>query len=158
MNSTLEFEFPEPAPSEENVPAYIIRKRAKNREYWAANKERLRPIQRKNQRRRYIETRGNLDIRAYALAHGSITRAKKLKLLCACCSIDQFIAVYREAVNQRAEVDHIIAYCNGGKHCSKNLQILSVEDHKEKTRRDLEEMVPHRLVKKRKPVIRDLFS
>jgi 5-methylcytosine-specific restriction endonuclease McrA len=38
------------------------------------------------------------------------------------------------------EVDHVIALALGGTHCVKNLQILSVEEHKEKTRRDRAEI------------------
>ena len=159
MNSNMELELPEPQRDEGNVPAYIIRKRAKNREYWAANKERMRPIQNRNQKRRRAERWGtDIDYRAYLLAQSSVTRAKSLKSLCACCSFEQFVAIYRAAVINNAEVDHIIAYCNGGKHCCKNLQILSIEGHKEKTRKDFAILVPRRLAKNRRPVMKDLFS
>jgi 5-methylcytosine-specific restriction endonuclease McrA len=58
---------------------------------------------------------------------------------CNCCSTKQIRIVYEAAELIGGEVDHILAFSLGGKHCVKNLQILDVEQHKEKTKRDLAE-------------------
>jgi len=56
---------------------------------------------------------------------------------CTCCTAEQFRAVYWAAELVGGEVDHVRALALGGIHCVKNLQILSVEAHKEKTKSDL---------------------
>jgi hypothetical protein len=61
-------------------------------------------------------------------------RAIRLGIICTCCTFKQIQAIYiRSARKGNCEVDHIIPMIAGGKHCRKNLQILTVEQHKKKT-------------------------
>jgi 5-methylcytosine-specific restriction endonuclease McrA len=128
----------------EQIPEYIIRKRARDREYWAKNKERMIGVARRSARIRVAADPG----RYYA--HSSIARAKKNNALCDCCTIDQFIEIYRAAASLKWQVDHIKPYCRGGIHCCSNLQIISPEKHKIKTRNDLRRKT-HRLPRRNKP-------
>ena len=61
-------------------------------------------------------------------------RAKKVGQLCTCCKPGDFRAIYRKAQLQGGVVDHIVPYRQGGLHCAKNLQVMSPEAHREKTR------------------------
>ena len=55
---------------------------------------------------------------------------------CRCCSAKDIRIVYAAAALVGYEVDHIVALANGGKHCCKNLQLLTLAAHKEKTKQD----------------------
>lgn len=55
---------------------------------------------------------------------------------CTCCTYAQLNSFYIIAVWCGAEVDHKIPLAMGGKHCCSNLQILTVVNHKKKTRID----------------------
>lgn len=85
--------------------------REANREWWQSNPEKVKSY---NGRR----------------------RARRLGQLCNCCTAADFEAVYSQARPWRDEVDHVVPLAAGGKHCTKNLQVLTVEQHKEKTRSD----------------------
>ena len=63
-------------------------------------------------------------------------RARRLGQLCSCCTAADFEALYSLAEPWIHEVDHIVPLAAGGKHCTKNLQVLTVEQHKIKTRTD----------------------
>jgi 5-methylcytosine-specific restriction endonuclease McrA len=63
--------------------------------------------------------------------------ARKKGLLCACCASIDFKMIYAAAKILHAEVDHRIPLALGGLHCLTNLQILTIDEHKTKTRRDL---------------------
>jgi 5-methylcytosine-specific restriction endonuclease McrA len=62
-------------------------------------------------------------------------RARKLAQICHCCTTTQLLDVYRQAGGM--EVDHIVPLALGGLHCRANMQILTKEEHKAKTRLDL---------------------
>jgi hypothetical protein len=64
-------------------------------------------------------------------------RALKRGQRCECCSAAALRAIYKAAALLRAEVDHRKPLAIGGKHCCKNLQILSPAAHRAKTARDL---------------------
>lgn len=55
---------------------------------------------------------------------------------CSCCSKEAIAEIYVKAKANGGQVDHIIPVSLGGAHCLKNLQILTVAEHKEKTARD----------------------
>jgi 5-methylcytosine-specific restriction endonuclease McrA len=63
-------------------------------------------------------------------------RAARRSAKCECCAPADFRPVYDMAFLLAWEVDHIKPLALGGEHCVKNLQVLSVEAHKEKTRAD----------------------
>jgi 5-methylcytosine-specific restriction endonuclease McrA len=67
----------------------------------------------------------------YIHAHaGRTAQAKKLGLLCGCCSRADFIPIYRECRTRGGcEVDHKKPLHLGGLHCVHNLQILTKEEH-----------------------------
>lgn len=69
-------------------------------------------------------------------AYNSQHRARKYDQRCKCCTPADFEAVYARAVPFVHEVDHIVPLALGGLHCAKNLQVLTVEDHRLKTARD----------------------
>jgi hypothetical protein len=61
-------------------------------------------------------------------------RAAKRVQICLCCTTAQLLDVYRRP--RGTEVDHIVPLALGGLHCRQNLQILTKEEHKAKTRLD----------------------
>ena len=70
-------------------------------------------------------------------AHRVFNRAKHDGLLCDCCDFQDFFPIYAEATLRGGhEVDHRKPRHQGGLHCLKNLQILTKEAHKEKTKRE----------------------
>ena len=71
------------------------------------------------------------------LANQARRRAFKKSQTCECCANDSFAAIYAQAREQGCEVDHIKPLALGGMHCVRNLQLLTPEDHKAKTRADL---------------------
>jgi hypothetical protein len=64
-------------------------------------------------------------------------RARKLSQTCTCCTNEQLLLAYKQAAEIGGHVDHIIPLALGGLHCLKNLQVLTKEQHKEKTKGDL---------------------
>jgi 5-methylcytosine-specific restriction endonuclease McrA len=61
-------------------------------------------------------------------------RAERIRLQrCECCTTLELRHFYKAAHSWGMQVDHAVALANGGKHCRKNLQVLSVADHKRKT-------------------------
>ena len=71
-------------------------------------------------------------------------RARLLAQRCKCCTDAQLLHFYEVASLVSREVDHKKPLGLGGLHCCANLQILTVEAHREKTVKDL------RLIKSRK--------
>jgi 5-methylcytosine-specific restriction endonuclease McrA len=63
--------------------------------------------------------------------------ARKLMQTCGCCTKPQLEEVYARATLVGGEVDHKIPLSLGGHHCIKNLQALTYEDHREKTKSDV---------------------
>lgn len=63
-------------------------------------------------------------------------RAKEKEAQCSCCKPRHFRKVYAQATFGIHEVDHIVPLALGGAHCVKNLQILTIEDHRKKTAAD----------------------
>jgi 5-methylcytosine-specific restriction endonuclease McrA len=108
-----------------------------------AAKERLQkwrkdnPDKAKEQSRRYYAN--SVARRAHVKLETAYRRAAIANRKCICCTNIMFRTVYAASELVGGEVDHIKAIALGGKHCVKNLQILSVEEHKEKTKRDLAE-------------------
>ena len=89
------------------------------------------------------EWRQSVEGRGYLNASGAVGRARRLS------EHTELSAVEREKIEKLYthaafldtltgmphEVDHIIGYADGGTHCLSNLQILTVEEHRSKTRR-----------------------
>jgi hypothetical protein len=73
-------------------------------------------------------------------ARGKSSRERARGRHCECCTIAQFIEVYRQAALVSGEVDHIRALALGGKHCVHNLQILTLAEHRLKTDADMREI------------------
>jgi 5-methylcytosine-specific restriction endonuclease McrA len=73
-------------------------------------------------------------------AAAKFSRERDRGRTCDCCVPKDFIAIYREAGLIDAEVDHIVALALGGKHCVKNLQVLTLEQHRMKTNADMREV------------------
>lgn len=116
--------------AQQNAYAREHRKEAQDRQQvWrAANPERYRA----QARDLYAKSPAR---RATIKLYNARRRSPGLK--CSCCSADLFRPVYYAAELINGEVDHVLALSLGGIHCVKNLQILSREEHKEKTKRDL---------------------
>jgi hypothetical protein len=55
---------------------------------------------------------------------------------CSCCSWSDIERIYEAAAEIGHEVDHIKQLALGGSHCCGNLQILSPESHRYKTKKD----------------------
>jgi len=81
-----------------------------------------------------------------ALAASYAYRARKRGQQCTCCTPDDFRAIYYAARLTRKEVDHRRALALGGLHCCKNLQLLTVAQHRRKTVSD------NRKIRKLKPL------
>jgi 5-methylcytosine-specific restriction endonuclease McrA len=58
-------------------------------------------------------------------AHCAKRRAAKKAALCGCCSPADFAKLYKRARLLGMHVDHIKPLAKGGKHCIKNLQLLT---------------------------------
>jgi hypothetical protein len=95
----------------------------------------------------YVPKRNRAKERAAALAYQKANpdkaranaaryRARKRAQLCACCKAADFHAVYRAATLLCKEVDHSVPLHLGGLHCCKNLQLLTVGEHRQKTARE----------------------
>jgi HNH endonuclease len=69
---------------------------------------------------------------------GASRRARNLaRTFCKCCSNKARIRIYALAQVQHKEVDHRKPLALGGKHCCKNLQLLTPSAHRKKTARDM---------------------
>jgi 5-methylcytosine-specific restriction endonuclease McrA len=68
--------------------------------------------------------------------HCAHRRAVRLAQTCGCCTNSQLEEFYALATLVGGEVDHRIPLALGGHHCTKNLQALTYEDHREKTKAD----------------------
>jgi 5-methylcytosine-specific restriction endonuclease McrA len=64
-------------------------------------------------------------------------RAVKMQQICRCCTKIQIEELYGAANLVGGEVDHKIPLALGGHHCVKNLQAMTYEDHREKTKSDV---------------------
>lgn len=75
--------------------------------------------------------------RAREFAHAGFAkcRAKQLRQQCGCCT-DAEIFWFYEIAPRSFEVDHVTPFMLGGRHCTRNLQVLSRQEHVEKTKRD----------------------
>jgi 5-methylcytosine-specific restriction endonuclease McrA len=81
---------------------------------------------------------------AYRKANPGKTRAAKAKRraleisrACSCCTTKQISDEFYSFVNHGfTEIDHITPLALGGLHCRKNLQLLTVLEHKAKTKLD----------------------
>lgn len=74
--------------------------------------------------------------RAALRHHAGVRRAREYAQLCECCDFDRFRSIYEAAEWLHCEVDHRVPLAAGGAHCVKNLQILTIEQHKVKTKLD----------------------
>lgn len=97
------------------------------RKYREANPEKCREWAR---RRRANNPRKNAGNQARY-------RAQKLRQTCVCCRPEDFREVYARARKDRLHVDHIVPLVIGGLHCLKNIQLLTPEEHKVKSVRDI---------------------
>jgi 5-methylcytosine-specific restriction endonuclease McrA len=70
-------------------------------------------------------------------ANGAYRRAMKFHQTCNCCTREDVQQLFTLAHMISGHVDHIVPLALGGHHCGKNLQVLTVAAHREKTRRDL---------------------
>lgn len=100
---------------------------ARNKRYQQRNPDKVAAWQRAARPRR----RGKLN----ALAANY--RSAKLRLTCACCTAADFSALYVTAKRYGKHVDHVLALRLGGRHCIKNLQLLTPTAHRKKTVRDM---------------------
>lgn len=69
--------------------------------------------------------------------YSSRRRAIRLMQACVCCTAAQIEELHSCAALVGGEVDHRIPLVLGGHDCMKNLQVLTLEDHREKTKSDL---------------------
>ncbi len=69
--------------------------------------------------------------------YSSRRRAIRLMQACACCTAVQIEELHSCAALVGGEVDHRIPLVLGGHDCMKNLQVLTLEGHREKTKSDL---------------------
>lgn len=127
--------------------------RSKNREsvnkkqrIWRAlNKERMRTYAKDNRNRN----------RHKIYAGNARRRALKRGQLCACCTQSQIAHFYARAQKLGShQVDHKLPIALGGLHCLRNMQILSIEEHKAKTKIDWETIRARNLAELRRPVPR----
>jgi 5-methylcytosine-specific restriction endonuclease McrA len=71
----------------------------------------------------------------------AIRRANRFQQQCGCCSRVQLRAPFLIAGLIKGHVDHKIPLALGGHHCVKNLESLTVEAHREKTKVDIKLIV-----------------
>jgi hypothetical protein len=74
---------------------------------------------------------------ARACAYIAIHRTRKRGQDCLHCTVEDIEAIYRQAIALGHQVDHIVPVALGGATCARNLQVLSPQQHREKTKRDL---------------------
>jgi hypothetical protein len=106
-----------------------------DRQYYEKNKEKLAA-----KRRAYRKVnRGKYNARR-AERERKFTVAQR----CKCCGAKEFAQIYTIAHWCGAHVDHIKPLALGGPHCCKNLQILTVADHRKKTAKDMRDIAQAR--------------
>ena len=110
----------------ENVSQYVSRAA----DWKKQNPERAKEIRRKSNAA-HKSAKRKLDAKR---------RAKGRDQICTCCSNVLFDFIYSLARPGIDQVDHIRPLAVGGRHCSKNLQILTIEEHKLKTQKDMAEI------------------
>jgi hypothetical protein len=133
--------------------------------YYAANREKMNALA-LNRKRKYRKAHPELRAKAhaynavnYAINRNKILaqkvtyaaanpgtmrairanrRAMEISQRCACCTNAEIRKVYDVAAfcGVGSHVDHRVQLALGGPHCSRNLEALTVEAHKEKTRLD----------------------
>lgn len=129
--------------------------RAQSRKWSAENRAKRLEVQRTYNQKKYwsdpesaraaLRLRENTPAgRARGRRDEARRKARKLAQLCTCCAAHEFFAMYTQAQASGMEVDHRKALALGGLHCTKNLQLITPEDHLEKTRRDLSEIAGSR--------------
>ena len=136
--------------NKEKVREYSRRSREKNRSERIKNckdwHEKNRERQRQYMADRYREKRHEMIERSKKwreanpealAAQSGRYRSKKINQSCACCTTKDFRAIYSQAKASGCEVDHVEPLALGGLHCRHNLQLLTPEEHKEKTRSDM---------------------
>jgi len=96
---------------------------AQMRRYRKDNPDRMRRLERERNQRNAAERR----------AQKAKRRARRRAALCSCCTAQQFTNFYGIAALVGNQVDHVVPLADGGAHCIKNLQMLSVPDHAAKT-------------------------
>jgi hypothetical protein len=112
--------------------------RAASVRWWRAHRDEFRATNRvaSSTYRRNNRAKVNALKRAYQAKR----KARKLAQACACCAPEHFKVFYDTDWLGHFEVDHRIALALGGKHCAKNLQVLTPEQHKAKTAADRKEI------------------
>lgn len=133
--------------------ADLAASRAKEKAYKDSRIEQTRKLARENmarQRERNPEkfrerdrTRYSGKSRTKQSTRAALQRRRELnkkKQVCACCGNTAFSEMYAFAAAVGGQVDHIVPVVMGGRHCLKNLQVLSVEDHARKTAKDFAEI------------------
>lgn len=131
--------------------------------YRAANVERVREWARASMRRQRDKNPEKFRARdraryaaGYRMPRSAKTSAQrkreagKRQQVCACCNAQAFNEVYARAAEAGLQVDHVVPLALGGQHCCKNLQLLTEQAHKEKTKRDRDAM---RAVRRRQLLI-----
>lgn len=103
------------------------RKIEKQREWRRENPERARAYCAAWVKRNVAQVRARI-----ARRRATLTNAR-----CQCCSDYQFRAFYAKATKLGMEVDHKKALRLGGRHCIENLQLLTSDEHRKKTRADI---------------------
>jgi hypothetical protein len=112
------------------------------RERYAANRDRLIQLNRQWREANHAKVReyGRRQHKAHpdrARVKKAKRRALKLRQICDCCTVAQIALEFYSFVEPGfTEVDHIVPLAVGGLHCRKNLQLLTVLEHKAKTRLD----------------------
>jgi 5-methylcytosine-specific restriction endonuclease McrA len=108
------------------------------RPHWEGREKRQLKLMQRDERLPYQI--GNVyigSLRARNAAYSKLSRERLRGRACECCFGIDFQEIYQRAEMQGAHVDHIVALALGGKHCAKNLQILSIEQHLIKTAADM---------------------
>jgi len=121
--------------------------RAKYRDYYKSHEDQRQKAA-ANRARRFKENPG---LAAYLT---SLRRKREKSQRCTCCSNIQFREVYLKNAERGLETDHIISLAIAlelgltGKHCVKNLQGLTPDEHKRKTGSDIGALAEIRRAKK----------
>jgi hypothetical protein len=71
-------------------------------------------------------------------------RVMARKQRCTCCTNADIKRIYETAALTGYDVDHIRPLALGGPHCARNLQILSIDEHKKKTKQDQIDIAEYR--------------
>lgn len=115
------------AKARRNTPKHIAAHTERGARYYAKNREYVKAHHAEYAR----ENRGKLN------ARDAMRKAREVRQICACCTPEERRAPYVWAAALGLCVDHTIALRLGGLHCCKNLNPMTVEDHKKKTKLDM---------------------